>query len=121
MTQALLHPDTDAEFARIVDELTRRGFLAGGLGTAAVLGLAGCGNGTAPVAAPTTRVVKTTKGPVTVPADPQRVVCLDSYSSQIMLTLGITPAGVYNPAPSRSRPTSPRPMPRCPRSARTLR
>lgn len=35
--------DLDAEFARIVDELTRRGFLAGGLGAAAVLGLSACG------------------------------------------------------------------------------
>lgn len=36
--------DTDAEFARIVNELTRRGFLAGAAGTAALLGLSACGS-----------------------------------------------------------------------------
>lgn len=36
--------DLDTEFARIVDELTRRGFLAGGLGTAALATLAACGS-----------------------------------------------------------------------------
>ncbi len=47
MTTSMLTrlPDSivDAEFFRIVDELTRRGFLTGGLATAAALGLAGCG------------------------------------------------------------------------------
>lgn len=37
-------PAIDTEFARIVDELTRRGFLAGGLGTAALAALAACGS-----------------------------------------------------------------------------
>lgn len=36
--------DTDTEFARIVDELSRRGFLAGGLGAATLAGLAACGS-----------------------------------------------------------------------------
>lgn len=40
----MITADTDTEFARIVDELTRRGFLAGGLGSAALLGLASCGS-----------------------------------------------------------------------------
>lgn len=34
----------DAEFARIVNELTRRGFLVGGTAAAALLGLAACGD-----------------------------------------------------------------------------
>lgn len=42
-TRLLALADVDAEFARIVDELTRRGFLAGGLGSAVALGLAACG------------------------------------------------------------------------------
>lgn len=44
MITTTLDPSVDAEFARIVDELTRRGFLAGGLGSAALLGLAACGS-----------------------------------------------------------------------------
>ena len=44
-------PGLHAEWAAIVDELTRRGLLAGGLGTAALLGLAACGSGGHPTAA----------------------------------------------------------------------
>lgn len=91
--------DLDSEFAQIVDELTRRGFLAGGLGAAALLGLAACGSsaasgdGTSSGAAPKTLTVPTIHGNVRVPADPQRVIAFAFPEACALLDLGITPAG----------------------------
>jgi len=93
-------PDTDTEFARIVDELTRRGFLAGGLGGAALLGLAACGSSgsggdhSSSSAAPSTRAVQGAYGPIDVPADPKRVVALGKSAVTTLLDLGLTPIGV---------------------------
>lgn len=85
---------TDAEFARIVDELTRRGFLAGGLGSAALLGLTACGSSGHPDAqssgSPSTRAVQTAHGTVTVPADPKRIASLDFYANETLWDLGAT-------------------------------
>ena len=103
MTSTLLRPDTDldldltARFAGIVDELTRRGFLGVGAGTAALVGLAACGTDkAAPQAtAPSTRTIETAKGRVRVPATPRRVVCLDpGFSWQTLLEVGLTPVGL---------------------------
>jgi iron complex transport system substrate-binding protein len=104
MTTLLLdHPSrTDAEFAAIVDELSRRGFLAGGLGTAALLGLAACGSsgggaaGSPSSAAPSTRQVTTAKGPVTVPADPKRVVSIQPSATATLYDVGVASVGVYD-------------------------
>jgi len=96
-----LAPDViDAEFARIVDELTRRGFLTGGLAAAALLGLAACGSGEAgstgtPKAS--TRVVDSVNGKITVPADPKRVVSVHVSSDATLFDLGMSPLGVANP------------------------
>ncbi len=93
--------DVDAEFARIVAELTRRGFLAGGLGSAALLGLAACGSsdggadGSSSATADATRTISTGKGSVRVPRDPKRVACLDpGFSWQTLLEVGLTPVGL---------------------------
>ncbi|MFJ3957610.1 ABC transporter substrate-binding protein [Arthrobacter sp. NPDC090010] len=92
-----LPAEVDAEFARIVSELTRRGFLTGGLGAAALLGLSACGagqpspDGTGTSAA--ARVVTTTAGSFTVPAHPERVVCIDYFTAIFLVELGLTPAG----------------------------
>jgi iron complex transport system substrate-binding protein len=89
--------DVDAEFARIVDELSRRGFLAGGMGAATLLGLAACGSsgGSAadPSTAATTRRVTTAAGTFTVPISPARIVCIDYFSAIFLLELGLTPVG----------------------------
>jgi len=91
-------PDVDAEFARIVDELTRRGFLAGGLGGAALLGLAACGSSGSSAdhssAAPTTRTVQGAYGRVEVPTNPKRVVALSKAAIGTLLDVGLTPVGV---------------------------
>jgi iron complex transport system substrate-binding protein len=99
--------DVDTRFAAIVDELTRRGFLAGGLATAATLGLAtaatlglaACGSSDnasgagSPSASPTSRTVTTGAGTFTVPRDPKRVVCIDYFTGIFLVELGLTPAG----------------------------
>ncbi len=91
--------DPDAEFARIVDELTRRGFLGGGLGAAGLVGLAACGSPGSDGAhssssTPTTREVQGAYGPVELPTSPKRVVALSKAAVNTMLDLGITPVGV---------------------------
>lgn len=87
----------DAQFARIVDELTRRGFLGGALGSAALLGLAACGSGSGPdqaVASDSgTRTVTTIHGPIRVPAHPTRVVTVSFIGTANLLDLGLTPVG----------------------------
>jgi iron complex transport system substrate-binding protein len=91
--------DVDREFTRIVDELTRRGFLVGSAGAAALLGLAACGSSSSDAGAstqPTTRRVDSVKGPVDVPVDPKRVVCIQPSASATLWDLGLTPVGVYD-------------------------
>ena len=82
MTSTTISTDpavVDAEFARIVDELTRRGFLAGGLGAAALLGLAACGSSAGstdrPAAGPWS-FVDDLGHTVNLPARPTRVAVL---------------------------------------------
>jgi iron complex transport system substrate-binding protein len=78
------------------DDLTRRGLLGGGLGLAALAGLAACGSdgpSAAPSAAPTERTVDTATGKVSVPADPARVVSIDYFTPIFCLELGLTPVG----------------------------
>lgn len=92
----LLAPDhaIDEEFRRIVDELTRRGFLAGGVGAAALLGLAACSaDGTDPSATPATRKVRGAYGEVELPANPKRVVALSKAAVNTVLDLGLTLVG----------------------------
>ncbi len=93
--------DADAEFRRIVDELTRRGFLGGAAGVAGLSALAACsssgsaGNRSSS-AAPTTRQISTAKGAVTVPANPTRVVAIQPSASATLYDLGLEPVGVYD-------------------------
>jgi iron complex transport system substrate-binding protein len=87
----------DREFARIVDELTRRGFLGGALGSAALLGLGACSSGSSPSSSTSaTRTVSSVHGAVTVPDRPTRVVTLDSYTMGALFDLGLDPVGVYS-------------------------
>ncbi len=91
--------DLDAEFRRIVDELTRRGLIGGGLGLAAGLGLTACGSSGSkphetPSTTPSTRRVQGAYGPVDVPANPTRVIALSKAAVTTLLDLGLTPVGV---------------------------
>lgn len=86
-------PTIDTEFARIVDELTRRGFLAGGIGVAALAGLAACGSTDPEATTAATRTIDTTRGKVTVPVDPKRVVTLGTLPLYPVLDLGLSPIG----------------------------
>ncbi|MER7003654.1 ABC transporter substrate-binding protein [Dactylosporangium sp. NPDC000555] len=92
--------DTEVEFARIVNELSRRRLLAGGLGAAALLGLAACGStGDGPATTsetPPSRRVETAKGPVDVPANPTRVVSIQPSATATLYDLGVEPVGVYD-------------------------
>ena len=121
--------DIDEEFARIVNALTRRGLLAGGLGTAALLGLSACGldqpHDTSDVSTPATRKVDSVNGPISVPAHPKRVVTLDGFSMAAMFDLGLTPAGVYSAGEQYvepqflAEPTRSRRSPAAPSAARS--
>jgi iron complex transport system substrate-binding protein len=73
--------------------LSRRGFLAGTGGAAATLVLAACGGGDAGGAGGATRTVTGASGPVEIPANPQRIVCTDFYTTYALLDVGVTPAG----------------------------
>ncbi|MGC4112274.1 MAG: ABC transporter substrate-binding protein [Nocardioides sp.] len=88
--------DINAGFAVIVAELTRRGLLAGGLATTA-LALGACADNdssaTTP-SAPKTQTIPTAYGPVRAPAEPTRVVCVDTYTISALLDVGYTPIGV---------------------------
>ncbi len=65
--------------------------------------LAACSSGTsgpdasAGATDPATRVVSTAKGDVTVPAHPERVVSVHSWTNESLIDLGITPIGVADP------------------------
>ncbi len=86
----------DAEFAAITDQLTRRRLLTGGLGTAALLGLAACGSGgssSSNSGAPAMRTVKAADGTFSVPVHPARVVCIDYFTAIFLIELGLTPVG----------------------------
>jgi iron complex transport system substrate-binding protein len=90
--------DVDAAFARIVDELSRRGFLIGSATAAALLGLAACGGSSSGGGSPSSGASGTTRistlhGDVDVPADPKRIVTTDFPEACALLDLGITPVG----------------------------
>lgn len=55
---------TDAEFAQLMDELTRRGFLAGGLAGKGLLGLSARSGGTVSAATATVRKQQVPNGDV---------------------------------------------------------
>ncbi|GAB2665913.1 iron-siderophore ABC transporter substrate-binding protein [Saccharopolyspora gloriosae] len=76
--------------------LSRRGLLQAATALAA-LGVAGCagGAGGARPEGPTRRV-ETHQGPVDIPANPQRVVCLDQYATIALLDVGIRPAATVD-------------------------
>lgn len=101
MTPVLERPVCDdVEFARIVDELTRRGFLGGLAGTAALLGLAACGSGDPEASGDAAAAgfpvsVDGKFGRVTIPAKPTRVVALgQGPDSDASLALGVVPVAM---------------------------
>lgn len=100
MTVLLDAPCTDAEFARIVAELTRRGFLGGLAGSAGLLGLAACSSST-----PSERASDAAGGyPVriagkfgdtVVPNPPKRIVTLgQGPDADAAMALGVAPVAI---------------------------
>ncbi len=92
--------EIDAEFDRLVEALTRRGLLSGGLGAATLAGLAGCSadqTAPAPSSSAATRRVDSARGPIMVPARPARVVSTDWFVNNTLYDLGVTPVGVQDP------------------------
>ncbi|HEY0277084.1 MAG TPA: ABC transporter substrate-binding protein [Solirubrobacterales bacterium] len=82
---------------------TRRAFLGSGAAGALAIGLAACGGGGSTSGSGTsagggsgTRTVKTAEGPVTVPAEPTRVVSIQPSTADTLYDLGIDPLGVYD-------------------------
>lgn len=83
--------DTDEQWERIVDALTRRGFLGAGLGVVAATLLAACSsdeNGSAPSGLVT---VQDETGRVEIPSDPQRMVIAHVSAMATVLDLGVPP------------------------------
>ncbi|MGC4108017.1 MAG: ABC transporter substrate-binding protein [Thermomicrobiales bacterium] len=81
----------------LVSSLTRRGFVATAASIAALAGLGGRVGAQTPAATPGdggTRMVETVNGPVEVPANPTRVVSIDSYSLAALIDSGLVPVGV---------------------------
>ncbi|MDL5159537.1 iron-siderophore ABC transporter substrate-binding protein [Actinomycetospora termitidis] len=89
---------------------TRRSVLAGAGGLAALAALAACGDSGGGTAGPTnadgpSRQIQGAGGPVTIPANPQRIACVDFYTTYALLDVGVTPVataqatvgGVYAP------------------------
>jgi len=79
--------------------LSRRGLLAGGLGTAALLGLSACGSSESPSSKGSTGAgfpvrVKHKFGTTEIPAAPQRVVSAGSCTQDYLLALGVVPVGI---------------------------
>ena len=79
-------------------DLPRRGFLAGATGLLAA-GLAACGSGAAPGPAPTTGPglpveIPNRSGKRVIPAAPQRMVSLGITDHDVVLPLGVVPAGL---------------------------
>jgi iron complex transport system substrate-binding protein len=93
----------DFEFARIVDELSRRRFLTGVGSSAALLGLAACGSSGSPAESAPSSTLGGGVFPVTVPhkfgsttvhSYPRRVVSAGSCEQDFLLALGVIPVGV---------------------------
>lgn len=75
---------------------TRRGFVAAGV-TLAAVGMTNLVVAQTPDASPvagTTTTVDTVNGSVDVPANPTRVVCVDTYSLAALIDSGLVPVGV---------------------------
>lgn len=68
--------------------------MAGSGGVAAAAVLAACGTGGSDAAGGgAMRTVEGANGPVSIPANPQRIVCTDFYTTYALLDVGVTPAG----------------------------
>jgi iron complex transport system substrate-binding protein len=73
---------------------TRRSVLAGAGGLAALAALAACGDSgsSAPAGGDgPTRQIQGAGGPVAIPANPQRIACVDFYTTYALLDVGVTP------------------------------
>ncbi|WP_188894326.1 ABC transporter substrate-binding protein [Microlunatus endophyticus] len=96
----LFEIDIESRFAAIVDQLTRRGFLAGGITAAGILGLAACGSSAAddPASAAPTRTIEAPLGAsLVVPSEPKRVVALGASISNLC-ELGVPVVGTWTNA-----------------------
>ncbi|MEV0147374.1 MULTISPECIES: iron-siderophore ABC transporter substrate-binding protein [unclassified Nonomuraea] len=69
-----------------------------------VLALAACGTSTAPQEAGPTRTVKHAMGETKVPAQPKRVVVLDTDKLDTMVSLGLAPVGAAQAAQNQAWP-----------------
>lgn len=105
---------------------TRRTILAGAGGLAALAALAACGDSGGGTAGPQnadgpTRQVQGASGPVDIPANPQRIACVDFYTTYALLDVGVTPVAtaqatvggvfapyqqIYDGIPKVGQPTS---------------
>lgn len=81
----------------IVDDITRREFIVGGISIAALLAACGSEDEQArpanAAAGKFPRSVKTGLGPVDIPAKPKRVVTL-GYEADVVLAMGVVPVGM---------------------------
>lgn len=78
----------------VLDDLTRREFIAG-LIAAGLLSACGGGNGTTGDGSVTTRPVDNEFGTTDVPVNPERIAVLDVRAVDHLVALGITPSAIF--------------------------
>jgi iron complex transport system substrate-binding protein len=99
MTATLLEPPPLSE---IVEDVTRREFLSGGVALALAAGLAACADdGPAPTAGET-RAVRHAFGATDIPANPRRVVVARHFWLESVLALGLPVVGAVTDSPPRA-------------------
>jgi iron complex transport system substrate-binding protein len=86
---------TEPEFRELLAALTRRRLITGAAaaGMMAALGARGV---SAQQSTPTsgTRLFDTAMGPVEIPVQPTRIVCIGSYAPEDLIDAGVTPVGI---------------------------
>lgn len=85
---------TRDEAIRLAAALTRRRLLTGASATAFVAALSGQRVFAQSTPVSGTRQFDTAMGPVKIPVQPQRIVCIGSYAPEDLVDAGVTPVGI---------------------------
>ncbi|MGH2548706.1 MAG: ABC transporter substrate-binding protein, partial [Thermomicrobiales bacterium] len=86
---------TEPEFRELLTALTRRRLITGAAATGMTAAL-GARATSAQQSTPTsgTRMFDTAMGPVEIPVNPTRIVCIGSYAPEDLIDAGVTPIGI---------------------------
>jgi iron complex transport system substrate-binding protein len=94
-TQTIEITWTRAEAERLAAALTRRRLITGAAAAALVAAISGEGAfAQESTPASGTHTFESFMGPVEIPVNPQRIVCIGSYAPEDLIDAGVTPAGI---------------------------